>query len=44
MAPKKVYEIDGAAFSTLEEFYSEVSRKIVPGADWGHNLDAFNDI
>ena len=36
--------IDGECFSTLDEFYEEVSRKLIPGADWGHNLDAFNDI
>ena len=39
-----VYEIDGQRFSTLEDFYAEVSRVVIPGADWGHNLDAFNDI
>ena len=39
-----VYEIDGRRFSTLEEFYDEVSSVVIPGADWGHNLDAFNDI
>jgi len=39
-----VYEIDGLRFSTLEEFFVEVSRVLIPGADWGHNLDAFNDI
>jgi RNAse (barnase) inhibitor barstar len=36
--------IDGAAFSTLEEFYDEFTSKVIPGADWGHNLDAFNDV
>jgi RNAse (barnase) inhibitor barstar len=41
---KPTLEIDGSSFSTLEEFYEEVSRKLVPGAHWGHNLDAFNDI
>lgn len=39
-----VYEIDGENFSTLEEFYDEVSRVLVPGAAWGRNLDAFNDV
>ena len=38
------YEIDGERFSTLEEFYEEVGRTLVPGVDWGRNLDAFNDI
>ena len=42
--PKPILEIDGRNFSTLEEFYEEVSRELIPGADWGHNLDAFVDI
>lgn len=41
---KPIFEIDGAAFSTLEEFYSEVERVLIPGTYWGRNLDAFNDI
>ena len=41
---KTTYEIDGAYFSTLEGFYEEVSNKLIPGALWGKNLDAFNDI
>jgi RNAse (barnase) inhibitor barstar len=41
---KAVYEIDGRDFSTLQEFYSIISRVLIPGAEWGHNLDAFNDI
>jgi len=41
---KIIYEIDGAKFSTLEEFYDEISRVLILGANWGHNLDAFNDI
>lgn len=39
-----VYEIDGENFSTLEGFFNEVSRVLVPGASWGRNLDALNDI
>lgn len=42
--PKPIYEIDGRKFSSLEEFFEEVSRKLIPNAGWGHNLDAFNDI
>src|ERR1700691_5702395 len=38
------YQIDGTRFSTLEEFFDEVSRVLVQGRQWGHNLDAFNDI
>ena len=41
---KAVYEIDGHDFSTLEGFYGVVSRVLIPGAEWGHNLDAFDDI
>jgi RNAse (barnase) inhibitor barstar len=41
---KTVYQIDGNNFSTLKEFYAEISRVLIPGASWGHNLDAFNDI
>jgi len=41
---KREYTIDGTRFSTLEEFYDEISSVLVPSAEWGHNLDAFNDI
>jgi RNAse (barnase) inhibitor barstar len=41
---KKVYEIDGNNFSTLEEFWEEISRVLIPDVYWGKNLDAFNDI
>src|SRR3954452_6697076 len=44
MPLKPTYEIDGARFSTLEDFFEEISRVLIPGAEWGHNLDAFNDI
>src|SRR3990172_2617197 len=39
-----VFEIDGRQFWTLEEFFGEISRVLIPDATWGHNLDAFNDI
>jgi RNAse (barnase) inhibitor barstar len=38
------YQIDGSRFTTLEEFFEEISRVLIPGEPWGHNLDAFNDI
>ena len=38
------YEIDGSRFTTLEEFFDEVSRAMIPRHQWGHNLDAFNDV
>ncbi len=36
--------IDGKNFCTLEEFYDEVGKVLIPGQKWGKNLDAFNDI
>lgn len=41
---KPLLEIDGNNFDTLEGFFQEVSEKLIPGATWGRNLDAFNDI
>lgn len=41
---KTVLTIDGSNFSTLEEFFDEIERMLIPGAAWGRNLDAFNDI
>lgn len=38
------YQIDGSNFATLEEFFEEIGRVLIPGASWGRNLDAFNDI
>lgn len=40
----KEYVLDGTKITSLEAFYREVSRVLIPNADWGHNLDAFNDI
>jgi RNAse (barnase) inhibitor barstar len=44
VAQKHVYEIDGSDFRSLEGFFDEISRKVIPNASWGHNLDAFNDV
>jgi RNAse (barnase) inhibitor barstar len=44
MPTKPTYVIDGRNFTTLENFYEEMSRVIFPRAEWGRNLDAFNDI
>jgi hypothetical protein len=41
---KKTLRINGHEFSTLEGFYDQVSLRVIPDADWGRNLDAFNDI
>ncbi|HUF05522.1 MAG TPA: barstar family protein [Aridibacter sp.] len=37
-------DIDGSNFSSLKEFWDEISNKLIPGVDWGRNLDAFWDI
>ncbi len=42
--PKPVLIINGGNFWTLEGFYDEVEQVLIPGAAWGRNLDAFNDI
>jgi RNAse (barnase) inhibitor barstar len=41
---KRTYSIDGENFSTLDGFYEEISSVVIPGVEWGKNLDAFNDI
>ena len=40
----KEYVLDGADIASLEAFYEWVSSALIPGARWGRNLDAFNDI
>lgn len=40
----KVYIIDGAQFGTLEELFEQIGRVLIPGAEWRHNLNGFNDI
>lgn len=41
---KKIYQIDGQLFSTLEEFYEHFSKVVLQDIDWGRNLDAFNNV
>lgn len=38
--------IDGAKFSTMEEFYNEIDRLLTKDLTWrtGHNMDAFHDL
>jgi len=40
----KEYILDGAKVTSLESFYEQVSISLIPGTDWGRNLDSFNDI
>ena len=39
-----VYKIDGANFSTLDGFFTEFERQVIPDTQWGRNLAAFDDI
>lgn len=41
---KRSYEIDGLNFETLEQFYEEIGRALIPDKEWGRNLDALNDV
>lgn len=42
--PKQSYTIDGEKFSTLEEFYDEISTTLIPGAVWERNLDNLSSV
>jgi RNAse (barnase) inhibitor barstar len=44
LVAKTTYVINGQDFSTLDEFYEVISKVLIPGVEWGRNLDAFNDI
>lgn len=39
-----VFELEGTRIATLDDFYDEISRVVIPDSNWGRNLDAFNDI
>ncbi|MBL8537674.1 MAG: barstar family protein [Hyphomonadaceae bacterium] len=38
------YVIDGSRITSLETFYDEITRVVIPDYPWGRNLDAFNDM
>lgn len=40
----KEYQIDGSKITSLDTFFDEVSRTLIPDHKWGRNLDAFDDI
>ena len=42
--PRPTLEIDGRRFSTLDGFYDEFTRAVIPGVKWGRNLDALIDV
>jgi RNAse (barnase) inhibitor barstar len=39
-----IYTIDGERFATLEGFFQEISGAVIPRANWGKSLDAFDDV
>ena len=41
---KRVYVINGAKFSSFEEFVNYFSEVVLEDWQWNGNLDAFNDI
>lgn len=41
---RPVCELRGSRIDSLDDFWDEVSASLIPGAQWGRNLDAFNDI
>jgi len=41
---RSVYEIDGNRFSTLEEFYDQVTRALDLSSHCGGSLDAFDEV
>jgi gamma-glutamylcyclotransferase (GGCT)/AIG2-like uncharacterized protein YtfP len=38
------YEIDGAGFGTLDELFDHFGARVIPGAAWGRNMNALNDV
>jgi len=38
------YEIDGRDFDSLDAFFDLFTQKILRGAGWGRNWDAFEDV
>ena len=44
MATKTSYVIEGINVRSLEDFWEDLSRVLIPGVTWGRNLDALNDI
>ena len=44
VAMTREYIIDGSKITSQDAFYDEISRVLIPGQEWGRNLDAFNDL
>lgn len=39
-----IFEIDGSNFDSLEGFYDELGRALIPEGGWARNLDALDDM
>lgn len=42
--PQTEYRLDGTRIVSLDTFFDEFSRVVLPHQTWGRNLDAFNDV
>lgn len=40
----RTFIIDGKDFVNLEGFYDVFGRTVLPGVEWGRNLDAFDNV
>jgi RNAse (barnase) inhibitor barstar len=38
------FVLDGDRITSLENLFDEISRVLIPGVEWGRNLDALNDV
>ena len=38
------YVLDGTKITSLEDFYDQVGSSLAIGDNWGHNLDALDDV
>ena len=44
MSEPRVYIIDGGVVETVEDFYNEIEKKIIPQRRWPRDLTGFDDV
>ncbi len=44
MSDLRVYTIDGGIVETVEDFYNEIERKVIPQRRWARDLTGFDDV
>lgn len=44
MSDLRVYTIDGGVVETVEDFYNEIERVIIPQRRWARDLTGFDDV